>query len=74
MFKHLFTPVKIGNMEVKNRIVMLPMTTGYPEADETVGDRFINFFAERAKGGAGLHHHSLRPGPGGFARGARPFR
>jgi 2,4-dienoyl-CoA reductase-like NADH-dependent reductase (Old Yellow Enzyme family)/thioredoxin reductase len=54
MFNHLFTPLKIGNMELRNRIVMLPMTTGYCEADETVGDRFIDFFAERAKGGAGL--------------------
>ncbi len=65
MFKHLFTPVKIGNMEVKNRIVMLPMTTGYPEADETVGDRFINFFAERAKGGAGLIIIPFAPVPAG---------
>lgn len=54
MFKHLFTPLKIGKMELPNRIVMLPMTTGYCEADETVGDRFIDFFVERAKGGAGL--------------------
>jgi 2,4-dienoyl-CoA reductase-like NADH-dependent reductase (Old Yellow Enzyme family)/thioredoxin reductase len=65
MFKHLFTPVKIGNMEVKNRIVMLPMTTGYPEADETVGDRFINFFAERAKGGAGFIIIPFAPVPAG---------
>jgi 2,4-dienoyl-CoA reductase-like NADH-dependent reductase (Old Yellow Enzyme family) len=54
MFKHLFTPLKVGKMELRNRIVMLPMTTGYCEPDETVGDRFIDFFAERAKGGAGL--------------------
>jgi 2,4-dienoyl-CoA reductase-like NADH-dependent reductase (Old Yellow Enzyme family)/thioredoxin reductase len=54
MFNHLFTPLRIGNLELPNRIVMLPMTTGYCEADETVGDRFIDFFAERAKGGAGL--------------------
>jgi 2,4-dienoyl-CoA reductase-like NADH-dependent reductase (Old Yellow Enzyme family)/thioredoxin reductase len=54
MFKHLFTPLNLGNMELRNRIVMLPMTTGYCEADETVGDRFIDFFAARAKGGAGL--------------------
>jgi 2,4-dienoyl-CoA reductase-like NADH-dependent reductase (Old Yellow Enzyme family)/thioredoxin reductase len=53
-FKHLFTPLKIGGLELRNRIVMLPMTTGYCEADETVDDRFINFFAERAKGGAGF--------------------
>jgi 2,4-dienoyl-CoA reductase-like NADH-dependent reductase (Old Yellow Enzyme family)/thioredoxin reductase len=54
MFPYLFTPLRIGNVELPNRIVMLPMTTGYCEADETVGDRFIEFFTERAKGGAGL--------------------
>lgn len=54
MFEHLFTPLQIGTMEIPNRIVMLPMTTGYCEADETVGDRLIDFYAERAKGGAGL--------------------
>jgi 2,4-dienoyl-CoA reductase (NADPH2) len=54
MFKHLFTPFQIGKMELRNRIVMLPMTTGYGEVDETVGDRFIAFFAARAEGGAGL--------------------
>ena len=54
MFPHLFTPGQIGNLEIKNRIVMLPMTMGYSESDGTVGDRFIAYFAERAKGGAGL--------------------
>jgi 2,4-dienoyl-CoA reductase-like NADH-dependent reductase (Old Yellow Enzyme family)/thioredoxin reductase len=53
-FKHLFTPIDIGSMKVKNRIVMLPVTTGYCELDETIGDRFINFFVARAKGGVGL--------------------
>jgi len=52
--KHLFTSARIGAMELKNRIVMLPMTTGYSKSDETVGDRFIDFFAKRAMGGAGL--------------------
>ena len=53
-FKILFTPIKIKNMELRNRIVMLPMSTGFVELDGTVGDRFIDFFAARAKGGAGL--------------------
>jgi len=65
MFKHLFSPIRIGNMDVRNRIVMLPMTTGYCEPDETVGDRFINFFAERAKGGAGLIIIPFAPAPAG---------
>jgi len=53
-FKHLFTPIDIGTMQVKNRIVMLPLTTGFCELDETIGDRLINFYAVRAKGGVGL--------------------
>ncbi len=53
-FEHLFSPIDIGTMRVKNRIVMLPLTSGYCESDETIGDRFINFFAARAKGGVGL--------------------
>lgn len=53
-FQKLFTPITIGSMELKNRIVMLPISTGYDEADSTVGDRFIDFFATRAKGGAAL--------------------
>lgn len=53
-FKNLFRPIRVGKVELKNRIVMLPMTTGYNEADETVGDCFVDYFVERAKGGVGL--------------------
>jgi 2,4-dienoyl-CoA reductase (NADPH2) len=52
--KNLFEPIKVGEIELKNRIVMLAMATGYGEADITVGDRFIDYFAARAEGGAGL--------------------
>lgn len=51
---NLFRASNIGQMKLKNRIVMLPITTGYNEADETVGERFIDYFRERAKGGVGL--------------------
>lgn len=53
-FEHLFTPIDIGAVKLKNRIVMLPLTTGFCETDETIGNRIINFYVERAKGGAGL--------------------
>jgi 2,4-dienoyl-CoA reductase (NADPH2) len=52
--ENLFTPIKVGKEELKNRIVMLALTTGYNERDNTVGDRIVNFYAERAKGGVGL--------------------
>lgn len=53
-FTHLFDPIKVGNVELKNRMVMLAIGTGYPEPDGTVGDCFINFCVERARGGVGL--------------------
>ncbi|MGE5403416.1 MAG: FAD-dependent oxidoreductase [Candidatus Saccharibacteria bacterium] len=49
----LFTPIKIRNMELRNRIVMAAMHLGY--ADEGyVTERFVRFYEERSKGGAGL--------------------
>jgi NAD(H)-dependent 7beta-hydroxy-3-oxo-delta4-cholenoic acid oxidoreductase len=50
----LFSPIRIGNMEVKNRIAMAPMTTGWAPADGTVPDKMIDYMVARAKGGAGL--------------------
>ena len=53
-FTHLFEPIKVGSVELKNRMVMLAIGTGYPESDGTVGDRLVNFYVERARGGVGL--------------------
>lgn len=64
-FTHLMRPATIGTMEIRNRIVMLPLTTGYCETDETVGNRLIRFYAERAKGGAGLIIVPFSPVPAG---------
>jgi len=52
--KSLFSPIKVGNLELKNRIIMAPMGTGYANPDGTVSQRLIDYFVERAKGGAGL--------------------
>jgi 2,4-dienoyl-CoA reductase-like NADH-dependent reductase (Old Yellow Enzyme family)/thioredoxin reductase len=52
--RNLFDPIKIGKMELENRVVMLPVTTGFSQDDETVGDRLIDFLVERARGGVGL--------------------
>lgn len=64
-FKYLFTPVTIGTLTIDNRIVMLPLTTGFGENDETVGNRLINFYADRAKGGVGLIVVPFSPVPAG---------
>ncbi|OQY46847.1 MAG: NADH:flavin oxidoreductase [Desulfobacteraceae bacterium 4572_87] len=52
-FPHLFSPITIQNMELKNRIVMTAMHLGYTPQGE-VTDPLVNFYAERAKGGVGL--------------------
>ena len=49
----LFEPIKIGGMELKNRIVMPAMAIGLG-ANDMVTDRFNDFYAERARGGVGL--------------------
>ncbi len=53
-FKKLFEPIKLGKMELKNRVVMTPMGTGYYALDGYITERAINYFEERAKGGLGL--------------------
>ncbi|HEY42271.1 MAG TPA: FAD-dependent oxidoreductase [Dehalococcoidia bacterium] len=53
-FKKLFEPGQIGKMQVKNRIVMPPMGTGYHDEGGYVSQRFIDYLEARAKGGVGL--------------------
>lgn len=49
----LFKKGSIGKMKLKNRIIMAPMGTK-PESDGSYSMNAINYFEERAKGGAGL--------------------
>jgi len=53
-YNNLFTPFKIGKMEVKNRIVMAPMGTNTTGPDGTISLDEINYFEDRARGGAGM--------------------
>jgi len=48
----LFTPINIGKMEVKNRLVMPALTTGFAFGE--VNDQLKNYFVARARGGVGL--------------------
>lgn len=50
----LFQPMKIRNMEVKNRIVMSPIAPGAGRFDGSLEDAAIDYYAERARGGAGM--------------------
>ena len=54
MYTKLFSPAKIGNVTVKNRLVMSPMGTGIANIDGTPSEAIIRFYEERAMGGCGL--------------------
>src|SRR5581483_7350304 len=48
------TPARIGAVEIRNRIVMPPMTTRLADADGQVTDATIAYYAARVRGGTGL--------------------
>nr|MDO8079314.1 FAD-dependent oxidoreductase [Candidatus Freyarchaeota archaeon] len=52
--KLLFEPIKIGRMELKNRIVMPAMCSKFGTELGAVNQRLIDYYVERAKGGVGL--------------------
>ena len=51
--KNLLSPIKIGTMELKNRVEFAPVTDNFG-IDDYVTDRMIKFYEDRAKGGVGL--------------------
>lgn len=52
-YSHVQRCLKIGNLQIKNRIMMTGHTQLYGK-DGTLSERHINYYRERAKGGAGL--------------------
>ncbi|NIS62775.1 MAG: FAD-dependent oxidoreductase [Proteobacteria bacterium] len=54
MFQHLFKPIKIGKLQLKNRIIMPAMATNYATWDGYVTERLKAYYEARAKGGPGL--------------------
>jgi 2,4-dienoyl-CoA reductase-like NADH-dependent reductase (Old Yellow Enzyme family)/NADPH-dependent glutamate synthase beta subunit-like oxidoreductase len=50
----LFQPVKIGKIEIKNRLSIPPMGTNFGTGDGIVTQRHLEYYEERAKGGFGL--------------------
>jgi mycofactocin system FadH/OYE family oxidoreductase 2 len=52
-FRYLTSPLKIGNLSLRNRIVFLPHLVQYAE-NHMPSEREIHYYEERAKGGAAL--------------------
>ncbi|MBQ9227908.1 MAG: FAD-dependent oxidoreductase [Eubacterium sp.] len=53
-FDMLFSPMKIGTMEVKNRVVMTAAEFSLGQTNGEPTERMMNYYEERAKGGVGL--------------------
>lgn len=53
-YPNLFSPIKIGNMVLKNRIVHVPTDVSSSHADGSVSERDIHHHAEIAKGGVAM--------------------
>lgn len=64
-YPKLFSPIKIGAVEVKNRIVMMPMAISSPRFVSKQSGAYTkagaDYYIERAKGGTGLIITGLVP-------------
>ena len=53
-FNSLFQPLEVRRCVIPNRIVMTPMGTNYADDSGQMNDMHINYYKQRAVGGAGL--------------------
>jgi 2,4-dienoyl-CoA reductase (NADPH2) len=53
-FSTLFSPVRIGAMQLRNRLVMSPMENQYGTTEGRPSQRSIDYLEARARGGVGL--------------------
>ncbi len=53
-FEKLFSPIKIGSLELKNRFVVPPMATNLACEDCTVSRALVDYWVARARGGWGV--------------------
>ena len=49
----LFQPLRIGSLEVKNRLVMAPMATHYAYETGAVTQKLRDYYLARSRGGVG---------------------
>ena len=53
-YEALVTPLRIGNVEIRNRFAMAPMAMGQLDDHWAYKQESIDYFTERARGGTGL--------------------
>lgn len=71
MYESLFTPIKIGTMELKNRLVVPAMSTLTATPEGACTEQFIAYHERKARGGWGLvitEYYGVAPHVGFFPR------
>ena len=53
-FPHIFAPLNIKSLHLKNRIGMPPIGTNFAALDGSIRDEHISYYRRRAEGGVGL--------------------
>ncbi len=67
--KHMFEPLAIGTVTIKNRFIVSPMVMNYCTADGRATETYIAYHEARAKGGWGLiitEDYAVNPGGKAF--------
>lgn len=67
----LFTPKKIADCEITNRLIVPAMVTNYCTEDGMLTERYMKYIEEKAKGGFGLiitEDYAVCPTGKGYAR------
>ena len=61
-YTHIFSPIEVNGLQIKNRIIMGPMgNINMAEETGRPNDKLIQYFTERARGGVGLITSGLVP-------------
>lgn len=55
ILKNLFSPAQIGNLTLKNKVILPAMCTVFADEGGYVSEKLIHYHAARAKGGCGLN-------------------
>ncbi len=66
---HMFAPLRIRDLTIRNRFMVSPMVMNYCTADGMVTDTYLAYHEERAKGGWGLivtEDYAIDPAGKGF--------
>ena len=53
-FPHLFSPIRIGNIRLKNRIIAAPTSPSMITTEGLFTDEMIAYLEEKAKGGVSV--------------------